>query len=279
MTAVIRIALLTLHEMVRRRLVVVTVLLTVGIAALTGWGFHLLVMPHHGRVRPHGEIVQIAATMLALVAYMFNLIFALGGAFLAAPQLANEVESGLLLPVLTRPVSRVEIVAGKFVGLTLLLAAYAFLAGMLEFAIVFVTTGYWPPHPFAALAFLCGVAVTMLAVTFAIGSRLSAIASGVAAVVLYGVAWICGVVGDIGASARSVPFERVGTISHLLLPSDTFWRAAVFRLEPAAMVAGLHGSVPFAATASPPAAALAWGLAWIVAMLGVASVSFSRRDL
>jgi ABC-2 type transport system permease protein len=279
MTNVARIALLTMHEMVRRRLVTVTLILTAGIAVLTGWGFHALTLPHGGHVRSHGEIVLIAATVLTLVAYMFNLIFALGGAFLAAPALANEVETGLLLPVLTRPISRVEIVVGKFAGIALLLAGYAYFSGLLEFGIVFATTGYWPPHPIAALAYLLGVAVVLLAVTLAIGSRLTAIASGVAAVVLYGVAWICGVVGDIGASLHSADFARVGTISHLLLPSDTFWRAAVFRLEPAALVAGIHGSAPFLATAPPPAAAILWGVTWIVAMLALACASFSARDV
>jgi ABC-type transport system involved in multi-copper enzyme maturation permease subunit len=277
--AIGRIALLTMHEMVRRRLVVVTLILTAAIAAMTGWGFHTLTVPHHGRVHSHGEVLQIAATMLMLVAYMFNLIFALGGAFLAAPALANEVESGLLLPVLTRPVSRVEIVIGKFVGLALLLAAYAYIAGLLEFGIAYAVTGYWPPHPIAALGYLTGVALVMLAVTLAIGSRLPAIASGVAAVVLYGVAWICGVVGDLGVSAHSETFTHVGTISHLVLPSDTFWRAAVFRLEPAAFVAGVHGSAPFFATASPPGATIAWSVLWIVAMVAIACVSFSARDV
>ncbi len=279
MTNAARIALLTMHEMVRRRLVAVTLLLTVGIAALTGWGFHTLTLPHGGHLRSHGEIVQIAATMLTLVAYMFNLIFALGGAFLAAPAIANEVESGLLLPILTRPVSRIDIVVGKFGGIALLMVGYAYFSGLLEFGIVFATTGYWPPHPIVALGYLTGVAVVMLAATLAIGSRLPAIASGVAAVVLYGVAWICGVVGDLGASVHSEAFARVGAVSRLVLPSEPFWRAAGFRLEPAAFVAGVHGSAPFFATASPPTAAILWGLAWIVAMLALACASFSTRDV
>lgn len=274
-----RIAILTIHELVRRRLVAVTLLLTACIALLTGWGFHTLTLPHHGHAHTHAEIVIIAATILALVAYMFNLIFALGGAFLAAPALANEVESGLLLPVLTRPISRVEIVLGKFAGLASLLIVYAFVSGLLEFGIVFATTGYWPPHPFAALVYLSGVAVVMLAVTLAIGSRLPAIASGVAAVVLFAVAWISGVIGDLGLSEHSETFARVGTISHLLLPSDTFWRAAVYRLEPAMMIANIHGSAPFFATASPPTPAILWGLGWIGVMLALACASFSARDV
>lgn len=276
---IVRIALLTMHEMVRRRLVAVTLLLTLGIALLTGWGFHALTQPHHGHFYTHAEVMQAAATVLALVAYMFNLIFALGGAFLAAPTLANEVESGLLLPVLTRSISRVEIVLGKFAGLAVLLVVYAFLAGVLEFGIVFATTGYWPPYPFAALAYLSGVALVMLAVTLAIASRLPAIASGVAAVVLFAVAWISGVVGDLGVSLHSDTFARVGTISHLLLPSDTFWRAAVYRLEPAIMVANIHGSTPFFATASPPAPALLWGIGWIAVMCALACASFATRDV
>jgi ABC-type transport system involved in multi-copper enzyme maturation permease subunit len=277
---IVRIAMLTLHEMVRRRLIVTAVVLTVLIAALTGWGFHALAHAHrHGHDVTHAQVLVVSATMLILIAYVFSLIYALGGAFIAAPSLAADIESGLLLPVLTRSVRRSEIVLGKFFGLAALLCAYAFFSGLLEFGIVNVVTGYWPPHPIIALTYLCGVAVVMLSVTLLFSARLPAIPSGVAAVVLFGVAWICGIVGDIGANLHFNAFANAGTVSQLVLPSDAFWRAAVYDLEPAALVATIHTSAPFVVTAPPPLAMMLWSVGWIVVVVAAACWSFATRDV
>ncbi len=276
----VRIAVLTLREMVRRRVVATAVILTVVVALLTGWGFHALTTtPRHGEPMTHLQVLTVSATLLLLVAYTFNLVFALGGAFIAAPALAGDIDSGLLLPIVTRPLRRADVVVGKFLGLALLLSAYVFIAGFLEFAIVRAATGYYPPHPGIAMIYLSGVAITMLSLTLLLGSRLSAIASGVAAVVLYGIGWICGIVGDIGAQLHRQALVNAGTISQLLLPVDAFWRASVYHLEPAMLVATMHGSAPFAVTAPPPPAMIAWGIGWIVVMLGLACWSLSTREL
>jgi ABC-type transport system involved in multi-copper enzyme maturation permease subunit len=279
---ILRIVGLTLREMRRRKLVIVAILLSVLVSLLSGWGFYAMAHqsphPHQHRIT-HVEMLLASAIMLTMIAYMFNLIFALGGAFVAAPTLAGDIESGLLLPLATRPVRRWEIVLGKFFGIAILLCIYAFFSGLLEFGVVGAITGYAPPHPIVALCYMCGVGITMLSLTLLLSSRMAAISSGVAAVVLYGVAWIAGIVGDIGATLHSSTFADAGTISQLLLPSDAFWRAAAFRLEPVAMVAGMHGVNPVFSSAAPPLAMILWGIAWIVVMLALACWSFSTRDL
>ncbi|MDQ2991224.1 MAG: ABC transporter permease [Candidatus Eremiobacteraeota bacterium] len=273
------IATLTLHEMLRRRLILVAAILTAFVAILTGFGFHALATQmYHGAPLSRVHVIGITSQLLTLVAYMFSLVFALGGAFAAAPTLASDVETGLLLPMLTRPIRRVEIVLGKFLGLSLFLSAYAFACGLIEFGVVRIATGYWPPHPFVALGYLCGVAIVMVSVTLLFSSRLSMIASGIAAVVLFGLAWIVGIAADIGANAHNQAMVDAGTVSQLILPSDAFWRAAVYHLEPAALVASLHGSAPFVVAAPPPPAMIAWAIGWIAVVVGCACWSFATRD-
>ncbi|HVS46926.1 MAG TPA: ABC transporter permease [Verrucomicrobiae bacterium] len=279
---VIRIAAITLREMSRRKLMITAIVLTVAVALATGLGFFALAhhtKGTHGAPITHLQVLAISAVMLTMIAYMFNLIFALGGAFVAAPTLAGDIESGLLLPLATRPVRRWEIVLGKFAGIAILLCVYAFFSGFVEFGIVRVITGYAPPHPAIALTYLCGVGITMLSLTLLLSSRMAAISSGVAAVVLYGVAWIAGIVGDIGATVHNASFADVGTVSELILPSDAFWRSAVYRLEPVSLILGMRGTVPFAVAAPPPPAMVAWAIGWIVVMVALACLSLSTRDL
>ena len=278
---VVRIAFVTLREMSRRKLVIAAFALTLVTALLTGWGFYALVhQTQHGRPIAHAQVLASTAFMIVMLGYMFNLIFALAGAFVAAPALAGDIETGLLLPIATRPVRRSEIVLGKFAGILVMLCAYAYFAGIIEFAIARAVTGYWPPHPVVALASLCGVGITMLALTLLLSSRMAAIAGGVTAVVLYGLAWIGGIIGDIGMQVHSVGFANAGTVSQLILPSDAFWRAAAFHLEPVAMLIGIGShATPFAVAAPPPLPMMLWGVGWIVVMLALACWSFTARDL
>ncbi len=276
---ILTIVSLTVREMFRRRLVLIAAILTVAVAVLTAFGFHALATQHyHGHPISHVRTIGVASQLLTLVAYMFSMVFALGGAFAAAPALSADVESGLLLPVLARPIRRSDVVLGKFFGLALFLSIYAFVAGLLEFAVVDITTGYWPPHPFIALGYLCGVAIVMLSITLLFSARLSMVASGISAVILYGVAWIIGVAADIGANVHNQAMMDAGTVSQLLLPSDAFWRIAVYHLEPAALIATMQQSTPFTVAVPPPPAMIMWAIGWIVVVVAGACWSFSTRE-
>lgn len=276
---VFRIALVTLFEVVRKRLAIVAVVLALLVVALTGLGAHALAnQSRHGHPLTHLEILAIASQMMMLVAYLFSMVVALGGAFAAAPALAADIETGLLLPMLTRPIRRAEIVVGKYIGLTVFLAAYATACGLAEFAVVRFFTGYWPPHPFVSLAYLSCVALVMCAIALLFSTRLSTVPSGIAAVVLYGLAWCGGILGDIGANTQLQWLIDAGTVTELVLPSDAFWRASAFALEPASLIAAMHGNLPFVVSAPPTLAMQIWSAGWILVVLGLACWSFKRRD-
>jgi ABC-type transport system involved in multi-copper enzyme maturation permease subunit len=279
---VISVAVLTVVEISRRRFALMALLGTVAIAALSAWGFHAL-----RTLGPHGltplEVRIAAAQILPLVAYLFTFVLAFAAAMLAASMLGAEVDSGVLLPVLARPLSRGAVVAGKATGLAFVLCAYAAFSGLLEFAVVDATTGFVPPHPFLAVAGLAGVALVMLVFTLALGSRLQAIASGIVAILCFGVAWVAGIVAGIAAALQNEALVHAGTVAQLLFPTDALWRAAIFQLEPAAVVSNLqaHSTYPgpFYVLAPPPPAMLAWAAAWILTVLLIAARSFSTRDV
>jgi ABC-type transport system involved in multi-copper enzyme maturation permease subunit len=221
--------------------------------------------------------------VLPLIAYLFSFVLAFASTMLAATMLTAEVESGVLLPVLSRPLSRASIVVGKFLGLGVVVFAYAAFSGLLEFAIVDATMGFLPPHPFAAVGALAGVGLVMLVFTLVLGTRLAMIASGIVAVLCFGVGWIIGIAGSVGASFNNQTLAHAGTIAQLLLPTDALWRLAVYQLEPALIVNELSTQAqypgPFYVTAPPPPSMIVWSILWIVAMLAVAARSFSTRDV
>lgn len=281
----IAVAVLTLNELVRRRFILAAACVTALLVGLTGWGFVHLAHIHGRNGRPLTEIElhSMTAILVILIAYMFSFVLAVVAVFIAAPSLANDIEQGMLLPIATRPLSRSAILSGKALALAFVVCAYALVAGIAEFAVARAATGYLPPHPLEAIGFLCLLALVMLILAFALSTRLSAIAGSIVAIVLFGGAWMAGIVGSLGAYYENAGATNAGIISQLLLPTDAMWRAAVFRLEPVASVAAFTARHawpgPFFVLAPPPLATVLWTIAWIAAVYAIALRSFAVRDL
>lgn len=281
----IDVALLTLKELSRRRFFAAAIVATALLVALTGWGFLFLSHLHTARGRPvtHLEGLTMSAVLLILVEYLFSFLLAMAAIFIAAPSLANDIESGVILPVLARPLSRAAILCGKALALAAVVALYAAIAAACEFAVVKAAMGYMPPHPGAVMAYLALSGVVMVALALLLGTRLPAIGASILAVVLFIIARLGGVAQSLGAYYGNDTALHAGTLTQLLLPSDAMWQAALFNLEPASMIAAFGNSHvwpgPFFTAAGPPPAMLAWSILWIAGIAVLATRSFELRDL
>src|SRR5215213_3999107 len=190
---VLTIAALTLQEAVRRRVLRSIVVMTVVLLALSAWGFYRLDV-EFGTLTS-GEARLAASNVINLVMFGLSLIAALGTAFLAGPTLSGEIESGIVLAVMTRPVRRTTVLLGKWLGLVGFGAGFVAVAGSAQILIVRLTVGYWPPHPVTGLALLAAQTVVLLSLGLLLSTAISPMASGIVAVGLFGATWIAGVVG------------------------------------------------------------------------------------
>ena len=102
---------------------------------------------------------------------------------------------------------------------------------------------------------------------------------------LFGLAWLAGVVGGIGLAFDDPITTQLGTVSRFLLPTDGLWRGTIFSLEPVTILVGgaaagpRLAAFPFYAPEPPSLAYLGWCVAWVAAVLAIAVISFDRRDL
>ncbi len=278
---------LTLFEALRRRTLWALVGLTAAIVVLTGLGFEYLVTQARGHGTRELQLQVGVSQVLILCAFMFGFILATTAAFLAAPAIAGDIESGVLLAMLARPLGRGTFVVGRWLGLAIVVGSYGAAAGLLEIGAMKLASGYGPPDPVGAVGGLAAQAVIVLSVTLLLSSRLPAIASGAIAVVLFGLAWGVGVLGGVGAALGVGSLETVSSLARVVFPSDGLWRAAIFALEPpvviAAIGAGRSAEIlqanPFFAASGPSPAYLGWCLAWVAGIVGLTVLSFARREL
>lgn len=279
------IAILTIREALRRRIVAVLALLTLVSVALTGWGVERLVTLARDGGADALEVRLGVSQILILVAFMFSFVLAMTAAFLGAPAIAGDIESGVAQSMLARPIRRADLVVGRWLGLSVVVAAYAAGSGLLEIAVVAALTGHAPPEPFVAVAFLAAEAIVLLTLALVLSTRLPSMAAGAICVVLFGLAWMAGIFAGIGQFFGVDALVTVARASRWLFPTDGLWRGVVYALEPPLVIFG-GGSIgpaaeanPFYAATPPPIEFVAWSVVWIAIALGVAVLSLERREI
>jgi ABC-type transport system involved in multi-copper enzyme maturation permease subunit len=277
------IARLSLLEALRRRLLWALIGLTVLLVVVTAWAFQRLL---EASPLPPDETQLAVSQLLILVAFMFSFVLAMTAVFVGSPAIAGLVESGEALALLSRPIRRADIVLGRWVGFGMVVVAYAVLAGLGEIGAVAVTTGYLPPNPVLASCYVALEGLVLLTLAVLLSTRLGVITGGAIAVVLYGINWVMGVVGQAGAILGNDAIRTAGTLSRIVMPTDVAWRGAIASLEPSAALLSSLGRTsvifainPFYAAASPPPDQLAYAGVWIAVGLSLAIVLFSRREL
>lgn len=284
---VVTFAILTVREAARRRLLIVLTILTLVSVGLTTLGIGNLVSLGHDQGVDAVELQIAISQILIFSAFMFSFVMAMTAAFLGAPAIASDIESGVSQAILARPVRRSELLLGKWIGLAIVTATYAGLSGLLQIGAVSIVAGYTPPEPLAAVVYLAAESLILLTLAIALSTRLGSIASGAICVVSFGLAWMAGIVGAIAVAFDAEALRRVTDAAKVVLPTEILWRGVVFSLEPPAflLAAGLgpRGAVaaanPFFADTPPPLPSLVWAVVWVVGVLAIAAWSFDRREL
>ena len=280
----ITIAKATIREAARRRILWVLLALTVVSVGLTSWGTGAL----SGLARSDGvgelEIRIAVSQILILAAFMFSFVLAMTAAFLGAPAIAADLESGIALALLARPIRRADYVIGRWLGLVVVVTAYAAASGLLEIGAVGLLTGHAPPEPVVAVAFLAAQAIVLLTVALVLGTRLPAIAAGAVCVVLFGLGWMAGVFGGVARAFDADTLAVVSDATRWLFPSDGLWRGVIYGLEPPLVIIATTGEEigdanPFFAMAPPPVAFVVWSVLWIAGALALATWLLGRREI
>lgn len=279
------IALLTVREIRRRRVVLIMLILTLIFTAVVAWGLDRLVSSLREQHMLEAQITIIVSQLVVMVMFMFSFVLGMTAVFVTSPAISGDVESGVVLAVVARPIRRADVLLGKWAATSLVMALYGIAGGALLLGVIAWLGRYVPPDPLAFLLYLAAEAV--IGVTFAmlLSTLVTPMAAGAIAVACFGLAWIAGIAANVGALLQLDALVRVGTLSRLLLPTDGLWRGALFHLEPTAVVLAMSGAPsgvagnPFLSLSPPTLPYLAWCVAWVAAVLALALWVFRRREL
>lgn len=232
----------------------------------------------------HVGVPPLAVTVVSLASLSVFLI-PLIALILAYDALVGEIERGTMLLLLSYPVARWQVVAGKFVGHAALLALATVIGYGIAGLTVAGTGGGAAGAAWQAFATLVISSVALGAIFLAIGYLVSSVvrerptAAGIAVGVwlFFVLLFDLGLFGLLAATqGKGFSPALVGWIL-MLDPSDVF---RLLNLSGFAEVRKYSGMAGLPALAQiPPAALILALIGWILAPLGLTMFIFSRRQL
>jgi len=283
-------ARLSLSEALRKKLIVVLLVLT---AAFLGFYLYGILRLEQNLTERAAEAGLSAGPRRGLGAlpvvysgiFGMYLVYFLGSLMAVLSTVASvsgDIESGVMQSVIARPVTRAQVVLGRWLGFTGMNVLYVLLVSVALLTGLYLITGYLPPNPAAAVAqILLGIVlITSLTV---LGSTLFAtLANGIAVFVLYGLGSAGGILKSIGALANSPTMESLGNAANIVMPTNALWLGASYNLqtEGALQLAQVaRGANPFASTTPIEPGVLIWAAVYTALAVALAMWRFSRRDL
>jgi ABC-type transport system involved in multi-copper enzyme maturation permease subunit len=279
---VITIARLTFREAISRRIVLVALVMGLLFLIVYGIGFHyvradILRTSHNiSKIQLNG----ISNFLMMAGLYVINFLTIAMAVLTSVDTISGEIASGTIHTLVSKPIWRWEIVAGKWLGFSVMLLVYVLLMAGGVLALVRVIGQYTPPHPVLGVALLWLNAVLMMSVSLLGGTYLSTLANGVLVFGLYGIAFVGGWIEQIGSILQGsvrLTTTNIGIITSLLIPSEAVWKRVAYEMQ-SPLVTSL-GATPFTARSTPSDAMMIYALIYLVVVTLLAIRQFSKRDL
>ncbi len=276
---------LSMREGIRRRVFVAVLALTVAFLALYALGAHFVFRDAHEFAGGEAHILDpkafAGATIFGLAMFATLFLGAVLSVFLTLGAVRGDAESGLLQPIVVRPIGRTTMLLARFAGAALLSAAYVVLVYLVAWAIT-KATGGWSPDHLVGPALGLALAVSIIAaISLLLSVLLPATAQGIVVFMIFGAGLTAGLLAQIGHAINSDSLHTIGRVASWALPFEGLYAAGLHALISG--TSGLTGVVlqlgPFGGSEPAGPGLIAWAFLYMAGILAVAALAFSRRDL
>lgn len=271
------IAQLTLHEALRRRILLATIVCGAAFLAVFGIGMHFIVkdFTRHGGTLLQQRMMLNVITLAGL--YAVNFLTVMSAVLLPIDTLSGDIASGVIQTVASKPISRASIVLGKWLAYWLVTACYLLLMAGGVILVARLVGHHELQGAHIGLPLMVLEATVLVSLSIAGGTRLSTVTNGVVGFGMFGLAFIGNWVEQVGTLTQNDAARYVGTIASLIMPSDAMWQLAASHMQPAIM--RQLTLTPFSPASIPSTAMVWWAAGYAVALVALAIRGLSKRPL
>jgi Cu-processing system permease protein len=269
---------ITLREILQKKILLVTIILTLVFLALYGTALHYAHQSITQISQPAME-AMLASQLLAAGLYVASFIVAFLAVFAGVSSISGEIEHGTIYALVPKPIKRRAIVLGKFLGLGLILVIYSsfFIGSILLLVRQFL--GFQPGNILAGIALFSLQPLILLAVSLLGSTLLPTLGNGITIFLLYSIAIIGGMVEQIGVLLRNHVLVNTGIVASLILPVDSIYRKVVQLLLASSgnFLNNILG--PFGSGSTPSIWMIVYSLIYLGGTLALSIAIFNKRDL
>lgn len=274
-----------LREGLRRRVFLAVLVLSLGFLALYAVGAHFAFRDARGFAGPESRILDpnafTGATLFGMAMFTTLFLGSVLAVFLTLGIVRGDAESGLLQPIVVRPIGRTTLLISRFLAAAGLSACYAIAMYAASLAIT-SATGHWTPDHLVGPALALALAVAIVAALSLLASTvLSVTAQGIVVFMVYGAGLAAGLLAQIGHAIGSDSLHSIGRTASWALPFEGLYAAGLHALI--SDTSGLTGVVlqlgPFGGSEAAGPGLIAWAFVYAAAVLALAAAAFARRDL
>jgi ABC-type transport system involved in multi-copper enzyme maturation permease subunit len=274
-----------LREGLRRRVFLAVLVLSLGFLALYAVGAHFAFRDARSFAGAEAGILDpkafTGATIFGLAMFTSLFLGSVLAVFLTLGIVRGDAESGLLQPIVVRPIGRTTLLLSRFLVAAGLAAAYVLAVYAAALAITW-QAGHWAPDHLIGPALALAFAVSIVAALSLLASTaLSVTAQGIVVFMVYGAGLTAGLLAQIGHAIHSDTLHSIGRTASWTLPFEGLYAASLHALI--SDTSGLTGVVlqlgPFGGSEAAGPGLIVWALVYTVGVLAAAAAIFVRRDL
>ncbi len=279
---VFTLARLTFAEAARRRILLAALVLGLIFLLIYAIGFYFIMREVRSDPFVNPLIINEMQNFLYLAGlYVVNFLTVMMTVLTSVDTLSGEISSGTIHTLVSKPVHRWEVVAGKWLGYAGMLTLYLLLmAGGVSLIAIFIGGGASRDIP-TGVAMLLLNALVLLSVSLLGGSTLSTLANGVLVFGMFSIAFIGGWIEQIGSfilnETASLVARNIGIITSLMLPSEALWKRAAAELQ--SPLSSLMEFSPFTARTVPSDLMIAYAVLYMFVAFALTIRRFNSRDL
>jgi len=276
-----------LREAVRRKVLLVVVVLTVGFLALYTYGCAEAFQEvsqfsgSGGRGPDIEEEVLTGATLLGLAMFVTLFLGTVLAVFVTLNAVRGDAERGLLQPLVVRPIGRTTLLLARFLAASAVCVIYVATVYAAAVLLTHAAGGYWPDNPIYGGVSLAAAVTVVVALALLGTTLLSSTANGIAVFMVFGAGLAAGLIGQIGSALDSSALERISSISSWALPFEAIYQNGLHALT--ADVRGATGVIvqlgPLGGAQDAGPLLFPYVLVYLVVVGVVANRIFARADL
>lgn len=272
-------------ESLRKRVFTVVISLTVAFLVLYGLGAHFAFREIEGLGLGSEALLDEEAltggTIFGLAMFAVLFLGSVLAIFLTNGIVRGDAESGLLQPMVVRPLGRGTMLVARYLGAITATTVYVLVVYAATVLITQVAGDWTPGHIVLPGVALASAVAIVAALSVVVSVFLAATAQGIAVFMIFGGGLVAGLLGQIGDALSSRSLERIADIAEVALPFEALYQAGLHLITTDA--SGITRAVielgPFGGADEAGPGLVLFAVAYTAVAIALAVAAFARRDL